>query len=116
MGIYDQPTRYTLTDSNSYLQESIDNFAGSFNRDGQAVRGGFNAAAVLSPIWADPEVCEPGETPIECENRVHNPSFVIISLEVWWSGRTVERYEEYMRTIIDFYIENGVVPILSHQG
>ena len=113
MGIYDQPTRYTLTDSNSYLQESIDNFAGSFNRDGQAVRGGFNAAAVLSPIWADPEVCEPGETPIECENRVHNPSFVIISLEVWWSGRTVERYEEYMRTIIDFYIENGVVPILS---
>ncbi len=113
MGIYDQPTRYTLTDSNYYLQESIDNFTGSFNRDGQAVRGGFNAAAVLSPIWSDPEVCEPGETPIACENRVHNPSFVIISLEVWWSGRTVERYEEYMRTIIDYYIENGVVPILS---
>lgn len=113
MGIYDQPTRFTLTERNAYLQESIDNFAGSFNRDGQAVRGGFNAAAVLSPIWADPEVCEPGETPIECENRVHNPSFVIISLEVWWSGRTVERYEEYMRTMIEYYIDNGVVPILS---
>jgi len=50
MGIYDQPTRYTLTDSNYYLQESIDNFTGSFNRDGQAVRGGFNAAAVLANL------------------------------------------------------------------
>ena len=113
MGLYDQPGRYTITDQNAYLQEAVENFSGSFNRDGQAVRGGFNAAAVLSPIWADPEVCQPGENPIECENRVHNPSFVIISLEVWWAGRTVERYEEYMRTIIEYYINNGVVPILS---
>jgi hypothetical protein len=113
MGIYDQPDRYVLTANEAYLQETIDNFAGSFNRDGQGVRGGYNAAAVLSPLWADPEICQPGENPIECENRTHNPSFVIISLEVWWEGRTVERYEEYMRTIIDYYIDNGVVPILS---
>ncbi len=113
MGIYDQPERYNLTDSQAYLQETIDNFSGSFDRDGQAVRGGFNAAAVLSPMWADPEACNPGETPIECEYRIHNPSFVIISLEVWWEGRTVERYEEYMRQIIEYYIDNGVVPILS---
>lgn len=113
MGIYDQPSRYTITEQNAYLQETIENFSGSFNRDGQAVRGGFNTAAVLSPVWADPEVCQPGENPIECENRVHNPSFVLISLEVWWAGRTVERYEEYMRTIIEYYLDNGVVPILS---
>lgn len=113
MGIYDQPDRYRLAESDAYLQETIDNFAGSFNRDGQAVRGGYNTAAVLSPMWADPEVCNPGETPIACEYRLHKPSFVIISLEVWWEGRTVERYEEYMRQIIDFYIDNGVVPILS---
>ena len=112
MGIYDLD-RYSLEASEAYLQETIDNFAGSFNRDGQGVRGGFNTAAVLSPIWADPTVCQPGENPIECEDRTHNPSFVIISLEVWWEGRTVERYEEYMRQIIDFYIEQGVVPILS---
>lgn len=112
MGIYDLD-RYTLAESDTYLQETIDYFAGSFNRDGQGVRGGFNAAAVLSPLWADPTVCEPGENPIECEDRTHNPSFVIISLEVWWEGRTVERYEEYMSMIIDYYIEQGVVPILS---
>jgi len=113
MGIYDQPDRYNLTDSQAYLQETVDNFSGSFDRDGQAVRGGFNAAAVLSPMWADPEACNPGETPMECEYRIHKPSIVIISLEVWWEGRTVERYEEYMREIIEFYIDNGVVPILS---
>lgn len=113
LGIYDQPDRYVLTAEDAYLQETIDNFAGSFDRDGQGVRGGFNTAAVLSPLWADPSVCQPGETPIECEDRTHNPSFVIISLEVWWEGRTVERYEDYMRQIIDFYIEQGVVPILS---
>jgi len=113
MGIYDKPDRYILTAAQAYLQETIDNFAGSFDRDGQAVRGGYNAAAVLSPIWADPEICNPGEKPIECEYRIHKPSFVIISLEVWWEGRTVERYEDYMRQIIEFYIDKGVVPILS---
>ncbi len=113
MGIYDFPDRYTLTAQQAHLQETIDNFAGSFDRDGFAVKGGYNAAAVLSPIWADPEMCNPGETPIACEYRVHKPSIVIISLEVWWEGRTVERYEDYMRQIIEFYIDNGVVPILS---
>ncbi len=113
MGIYDQPNRYYLTDNDAYLQETIDYFAGSFGRDGQGVRGGFNAAAVINPFLADPEACSAGETPIECEYNIHQPSFVIISLEVWWDGRTVERYEEYMRQIINFYISNGVVPILS---
>ena len=80
MGIYDKPDRYLLATDQSHLQESIDNFSGSFDRDGQGVRGGYNAAAVLSPFWADPEACNPGETPIECEYRLHKPSFVIISL------------------------------------
>ena len=113
MGIYDLPARYTLTEENQYLQDTIDNFSGSFNRDGMAVKGGYNAATVLSPIWADPEICEPGETPIQCEFRVHNPSIVLISLEVWWDGRSPERYEQYMRRIIEYSIEEGVVPILS---
>ena len=112
LGIYDTD-RYSLKEDDAYLQETIDHFAGSFNRDGMAVKGGFNAAAVLSPIWADPDHCLPGETPLECEIRVHNPSMAIISLEVWWEGRTVDRYEEYMRMIIEYSIEKGVLPILS---
>ncbi len=113
LGIYDIPGRYTLRDEDAYLQETIDQFRGSFNRDGYAVKGGFNAAAVLSPLWADPAVCLPGESPLECELRVHKPGIMIISLEVWWEGRTVERYETYMRQIIETALEAGVVPILS---
>lgn len=113
LGIYDLPTRYSLAAEDQYLQSTIDNFTGSFNRDGMAVRGGFNAATVLSPIWADPEYCEAGENPIQCEYRVNKPVMVIISLEVWWDGRSPERYEQYMRKIIEYSIEQGVVPILS---
>jgi hypothetical protein len=113
LGIYDLPNRYRLREGDDGLQDIIDQFAGSFNRDGMAVKGGFNAATVLSPIWADPELCKAGETPIECEFRVHNPSIVIISLEVWWEGRSPERYEQYMRKIIETAISQGIVPILS---
>lgn len=113
MGVYDKPGQYRLPEDQPYLSETIEQFAGSFNRDGQGVKGGFNAAAVLSPLWADPQACLPGETPMECEYRTYKPSIVIISLEVWWDGRTPDRYVEYMRRIIEYYLENGVVPVLS---
>ena len=113
LGIYDQPGNYLLRDREQYLQETIEHFRGSFDRDGMAVKGGFNAASVLSPLWADPETCLAGETPLECELRIHKPGFVIISLEVWWEGRSVERYEGYMRRIIEYAIQHGTVPILS---
>jgi hypothetical protein len=113
MGMFDKPGRYQLPpEQMAALQETIDQFSGSFNRDGMAVKGGFNAASVLSPMWADP-TCQAGETPLECEVRVHRPSFVIISLEVWWQGRTTQRYIDYMRKIIDYTIAHGAVPILS---
>ena len=38
---------------------------------------------------------------------------MFISLEVWWEGRTPERYEAYLREIIEFAIAHGVVPILA---
>jgi hypothetical protein len=113
LGMYDQPGNYVLRDEDQFLQETIDHFSGSFDRNGMAVKGGFNAASVLSPLWADPENCQAGENPIECEIRIHKPTFVIISLEVWWEGRSVERYEEYMRRIIEYSIDHGAVPILS---
>jgi len=116
MGMFDQPGRYTLPtghDQDVALADTIRQFTGSFNRDGLAVKGGFNAASLLSPMWADPTVCRANETPLECELRVHKPAFVIISLEVWWQGRTPSRYIEYMRKMLDYAIAHGTVPILS---
>lgn len=113
MGFFDLPDRYNLGTDYQYLQETIDNFSGYFNTDGQAVKGGFNAAAVLSPLWANPEICQPGENPLECELRVTKPSIVFISFEVWWDGRTPEIYEKYMRQVIETVIVHGAVPLLA---
>jgi hypothetical protein len=113
LGAYDLPGYYKLSPEHAGLQETIDWFGGSFNRNGMAVMGGFNARAVLQPQFADPAFCLPGETPIACEYRVHRPSIVLISLEFGYDGRTTANYIQYMRTIIDFYISKGVLPILA---
>lgn len=113
LGFFDIPDRYNLGADYQYLQETIENFSGYFNTDGQAVKGGFNAATVLSPMWADPEICRPGENPLECELRITKPSIVFISFEVWWEGRTPETYEKYMRQVIETVISHGSVPILA---
>ena len=112
LGIYDKPGQYSL-DQFEYLQESVDYYKGSFGRESQSVRGGFNAAAVLLPLWADPTACNSGETPLECEVRIHNPSIIIISLEVWYKGRTPETYAAYLRQIINYSISKGVLPVLA---
>jgi hypothetical protein len=113
MGYFDIPERYSLGNDYAYLQQTISNFSGHFNTDGQAVRGGFNAAAVLSPLWANPKACLAGEDPLDCELRITKPIIVIVSLEVWWNGRTPQAYEALMRHIIDDIIAHGAVPILA---
>ena len=93
------------------MQDTIDYFAGSFSRDSLAVWSGFTVYAILDPTWADPAYCQPGESPQECEYRLYQPSFVIISLEVW-HGKT-EDYAYNLREVLDFWIEHDVVPILA---
>ena len=112
LGLFDSG-QYTLDPSSSGMQMTIDFYRGSFGRDSQAVRGGFNAASVLSPLWADLEECNPGETPLDCELRLHRPGIVIISLETWFPGRTPETYSAYLRQIIEKVVAAGAVPLLS---
>ncbi len=109
---FEHPLQYDLGEY-GYLQEVIDQFTGSFGRERAAVRGGYNVASVLSPMWADPDFCEKGETPLQCEDRMQNPSIVLISMETWWEGRPAETYENYLRQVVEYWLENGVVPILA---
>jgi hypothetical protein len=112
-GVYDQPKVYQLPKDYEYLQQTIDWFAGYFNRESAAVRGGFNVASVFVPLQADPKVCQAGETPLACEFRLTNPSLVMLSMETGFEGRTAAVYEKYMRQIIQFSIDHGAVPILA---
>ena len=112
LGTYDNPYGYHLDPAYGYLKDTVDYFKGSFGRQGVASRGGFTAATILSPLQADPEVCKPGETPLTCEFRIHNPSILIITLEVG-NPSIVQHYEMYLRQILDESIQHGVLPVLA---
>ena len=94
------------------LQPVIDYFQGSFARQSLAARQGFNAASVFAPLWADPTQCDPGETPLACEFRLHRPSYVFILLGTN-DYLHLDEFESQMRKIIEFSLEQGVVPIIG---
>jgi len=112
LGVFDDPTLYRLGPHEDLIP-TIDHFHGSWDRVSMSVRTGFNVASVLTAINADAAQCLPGEIPLECEFRIHNPSIAIISMETWTADRPVELYEQYLRQIVEFTIGRGVVPILA---
>jgi hypothetical protein len=112
---FDNEGTYSLGEY-SYLQDTIDYYKGSFSRTSLAMRDGYNVAAILTPLRADPKKCNKGENPIQCEFRLHNPSIAIISLETNFNDRPADDYGKYMRQIIEYSIDQGVVPILATKG
>lgn len=113
LAVFEQPDEFSLGEEYAYLQPTIDYYQGSFSRVSVAVKGGFNAAAVISPLRADPAVCNPNESPLDCELRLWRPSVVIVSMETWWSQKPEQEYEKYMRRVLDRIIETGAVPIIA---
>lgn len=113
LSTFEDPDDFSLGEEYAYLQPTIDYYQGSYSRVSVAVKGGFNAAAVISPLRADPEVCDPNESPLDCELRIWRPSIVIVSMETWWSQKPEEEYEKYMRRVLERIIETGAVPIIA---
>lgn len=109
---FDNPARYRLGPDYAYLQETIDNFLPSFSRPRVAAKRGMNAASVLSPLHSDPDLCDVRESPLECEIRRSNPTILFISMETWFYDRPITTYETYVRQIVEYAIEQGVVPVL----
>jgi hypothetical protein len=112
LGDFDRGSRYYRLGEYEHLKEVIDVFQGSFDRTSLAARSGFNTAALFVPLWADREYCQSDETPLACEYRVHRPMIAFIMLgtnDVWHP----EEFEPQMRKLIEYSIDNGVIPILS---
>lgn len=108
-GVYETDT--TLVESLSpELQETIQHFNGSFNRESPTSQDGTTPGALLWDQWHRGEYgCQFGETPVSCELRIHRPSFVIIQIGSHFESRNTE----YLRRVIDQLLANGVVPILA---
>lgn len=114
LAMYDED-RYTLTEDQQALQETIDWYAGSFAHRSVTVENGLNAASALNPLWAmTHEDCESSETPVACEIRLSNPSLILVSLGTnWLPSASYEDYLNYLNQIVDIILEQGVIPVLS---
>jgi hypothetical protein len=96
----------------AYLQAVIAQFSGSFARQSTAVRLGLHAWVIFDPLYADKTICLPNESVIACEFRLHNPTILLIRLGSNDVGAPA-LYESSMRQIVQFSIENGVIPVLG---
>mgnify|MGYP003471725753 FL=1 len=92
------------------LQEAVAYFEGSFNRDSPTAQDATTPGSLLWNQWHRGEYgCTFSETPVECELRIHRPSFVIIQIGTHFESRNTE----YLRRIILQLMDAGVVPILA---
>ena len=92
---------YALGSGYAGLQAAIDNFAGSFDRDGAAAHDGLNTDSIFDTTWADPKLCGLSETPVACELRIHRPSIAFVSLGTNGNWQTNVEYEANMRRLLD---------------
>jgi hypothetical protein len=105
---FDLPGTYILGPYD-YLQPVIDNFPGSWDRFGVAIRIGLRAWGVFDPAWANKEWCDPNEVLIDCEIRLNNPSILIIHLG---SNDLDDNFDEFLRKTVERTLELGVIPVL----
>jgi hypothetical protein len=106
------------------LQPVIDYFAGtpardegfefdSFTNPGLSTSSGYNTASVFDSIWANPNWCAAGESPISCEYRVSRPAFSLIMFgtnDVFFTDPGLFDYN--LRLIVLETIKSGVIPVL----
>jgi hypothetical protein len=92
------------------LQVVVEYFRGSFNRESPTAQDGTTPGSLLWMQWHRGEYgCSFSETPVECELRIHRPSFVILQVGTHFESRNTE----YLRRVILQLMDEGVVPILA---
>jgi len=92
------------------LHDVVEHFEGSFNRESPTAQDGTTPGSLLWTQWHRGEYgCTFAETPVECELRIHRPSFVIIQIGTHFESRNTE----YLRRVIVQLLDAGVVPILA---
>lgn len=109
LGLYvvDETQYLTLPEE---LRETVTYFEESFVRESPTIKPGTTSGALLWPEWHENKyTCENDEKPLDCELRINNPSFALITIGTHWEARN----DVYMRKIIDELLARGVVPILS---
>ncbi len=97
--------------SYDFLQPTIDQFSESWMRYGAGARVSLTTIGTFDPMWANPNYCPPSQHLLECEINLHNPAVMLVRLGT--NDGDAELYGKYMSQIIEYCIENGVIPILG---
>lgn len=109
MGIYDQDPDF-VGDLPEDLQETVIHFGGSFERYSPTVKDGTTEGALLWYGWNDnlAGLCEHGESPLDCELRVHKPTIVFMHTGTHWEARS----RDYLIKIINKIKEANAIPVI----
>lgn len=94
-----------------FLKSTIEYYRGSWSRYGAGARVSLTTIGTFDPMWANARYCQPGEHLLACEIRLHNPSVMLIRLGT--NDGSAELYDRYMRRIVEYCIEAGVIPVLG---
>lgn len=115
------PAMYTPFAGNNYnlgpysrLQPTVNTFRSSFGVTSLAAFPGWTTTNLLNPQLADPTVCQPDETPVACELRVRRPAIALVMIgsnDVAFMAPA--EYEANLATLVDYIVNQGVVPVLS---
>jgi hypothetical protein len=102
-----------LFDASSVPQfaPAIERFTASFPRTSVAAFAGFNSASVLDPQWANPQMCQPGEGPLDCELRRSRASIAFVALGTG-DQFTWKDFEQNYRAVIERLLSKSVLPVL----
>lgn len=105
--------RYNLGNY-SNLQGVVDHFGESLGYNSEAANNGYNVNSVMNPIYANPAVCQPDESPLACEYRLHNASVAVIMFGTSdLIVMSAYEFDFYLRDVVRLTIEANVIPILS---
>ncbi|NDJ87000.1 MAG: hypothetical protein GYB66_14060, partial [Chloroflexi bacterium] len=93
------------------LQATIDHY--NFGFRSVAMGTDWTTETLLDPAFADPELCQPGESPFECELRLTAPVVIFISFTPTNATRvSVDVFQSDLEALIDVALGLGTVPVL----
>lgn len=106
----------------AYLQPAIDYFSqgimyndrNPFNATPIAAKRSWTSATVLDPDYANPQFCQAGESPLECDYAAIAPIVALIMFgtnDV--SSMSADTFRRNMSEIIEISIDYGIIPVIS---
>ncbi len=97
-----------------YLGDTVLYFGASTAVGSVAAQLGMTSYTVFDAGWAPDDVCQPRETPLDCEYRRKRPS---VSLIMFGPNDLLrmddQHFDQQMRRIVEITLDHGIIPVLS---